>query len=134
MQDYESLLKRAEQKISKTKTTERFQMPDAIVTTQGNTTTITNFSDLARTLRREPKHMMKFFTRELAVPGEVQGSRASFQGKFSAEQIKGKLQKYADEFVFCACGKPDTELVREEHLLRLKCQACGVKRVVRDLS
>lgn len=134
MQDYETLLKRAQQKIARTGVRERFEIPEPSVSVQGNTTMITNFSELAKTLRREPKHLMKFFTRELAVPGELQGSRASFLGKFTADQIKTKLERYANEFVFCACGKPDTELVREDNLTRLKCQACGIKRVVKELG
>lgn len=134
MSDYETLLKRAQQKISLTSRSERFQMPEAVTSVQGNVTVIVNFSELVRTLRREPKHLMKFLLRELAVPGEVQGARASFQGRFTAEQIAGKLEKYANEYVFCACGKPDTELIKEGNVTRLKCQACGTKRVVRDLG
>ncbi|QQG39474.1 MAG: translation initiation factor IF-2 subunit beta [Candidatus Aenigmatarchaeota archaeon] len=134
MQDYETLLKRAEQKIARASAHERFEMPDAVVSNQGNMTVVVNFAELARTLRREAKHLMKYLTREMAVPGDMQGARASFQGKFSKDQLQAKLQKYANEFVFCACGKPDTEFVREDRLLKLKCQACGVKRVIRDIG
>ncbi|MBI4017407.1 MAG: translation initiation factor IF-2 subunit beta [Candidatus Aenigmarchaeota archaeon] len=134
MQDYETLLKRAEQKINRADVRERFEMPIAIVSVQGNSTTIANFAELARTLRREPRHVLKFLTRELAVPGELQGNRATFQGKFTPEQLRMKLERYANEYVFCSCGKPDTDLVREDHLLRLKCQVCGTKRVVKEIG
>ncbi|MFW6225798.1 MAG: translation initiation factor IF-2 subunit beta, partial [bacterium] len=40
-------------------------------------------------------------------------------------------RKYAEEFVLCPeCGKPDTELIKEEGITKLHCLACGAKHPV----
>ncbi len=131
--DYEQLLKRAEEKISKEMTTEgRFKVPEARIMVQGNSTTVTNFSEIAGALGRCPKHLLKFLSKQLAAPGSMAGGRASFLGKFGKDQLENKLKLYMKEYVFCqVCGKPDTKLVEERDILKMKCEACGSKRFVK---
>ena len=130
--DYEQLLKRAEEKISKELTAEgRFNIPAASVLVQGNNTIVANFSDIAGTLGRDPKHLLKFLSKQLAVPGSFDGIRANFLGKFTQGQLDSKIKLYAREYVFCpVCGKPDTKLTEEEGVIKMKCEACGSKRFV----
>ncbi len=133
--NYEELLKRAEKKISsELATQERFKVPEARILIQGNNTIIVNFSEITNTLSRDPKHFLKFLSKQLAAPGSISGTRAIFLGKFSKEQINSKIELYLKNYVFCpACGKPDTKLIEEEGILKMKCEACGSKRFVKKV-
>src|SRR3989344_4125897 len=58
---YEELLKRAMEKLPKERGSgERFEMPRVEGNTQGNSTIIKNFGEIATKLRRDPKHILKF--------------------------------------------------------------------------
>lgn len=133
--DYEQLLKRAEEKISKGLITEeRFKVSETQVLVQGNNTIVSNFSDIAGCLGRDPKHLLKFLSKQLAAQGSLSGGRASFLGKFSKDQIDSKFKLYMREYVFCPiCGKPDTKLAEDEGLVKMKCEACGSKRFVKNI-
>lgn len=132
--DYEELLARGKEKSSKAGEDERFEMPEPEVLEEGNKTILKNFSKVADTLRRPGEHLLKFLRKELGVPGERDDSRAVFQGNFSERQIMEKIEEYVEEFVLCpACRKADTELVEEERILKIKCEACGTKQAVRKI-
>jgi translation initiation factor 2 subunit 2 len=133
--DYESMLKLGLSKVKKPEGGERFEMPVAEVMIQGNFTIIKNFSQLSSILRRDVNHMLKFFTKELAAPGTIEGTRAIFQTRVSQRTVQQKLESYVKEFVLCReCGKPDTKLIKEDRILLLKCEACGAKASVKQLK
>lgn len=133
--NYEELLKRAEEKISKELNNQsRFKVPEAKVLTQGNSTIIKNFSEIASYLNRDKKHLLKFLSKELASPGELNDTVVRFIGKFDKKKIDDKINLYVKNFVICpVCGKPDTILIKEEGLMKMKCEACGSKRVVKKV-
>ncbi|MCD6368122.1 MAG: translation initiation factor IF-2 subunit beta [Candidatus Aenigmarchaeota archaeon] len=133
--DYKELLKRAEDKISKELSSEgRFKVPKADVLIMGNNTIIKNFVDISSYLNRDKKHLLKFLTKELAAPGEFEGGRVRFIGRFDKKKIDEKIDLYVKEFVICpVCGKPDTKLIKEDDLVKLKCEACGSKKVVKRI-
>lgn len=112
---------------------ERFEIPKAMGHIQGNRTVITNFLQIASSLRREVDHMLKYVLKELATPGEIKKSGALILGtKVPASRINEKIRQYANEFVLCSeCGKPDTALVREEGITYMRCTACGARNVVK---
>jgi translation initiation factor 2 subunit 2 len=108
MDDYQELLKRARANIS-VQETKRFEMPVASSSVVGRQTAVRNFFDVAKNLRREPKHLAKYLSKELAVPGEIRGAELFLQGKFPSSMINKRVEDYAKEFVLChECGKPDT--------------------------
>jgi len=133
--DYESLLKRAENKISKEMEDEsRFKIPKLDLMIQGKSTVVKNFSEFADAIERDQKHILKFLSKQLAASGETDGTRATFLGKFRKEQIDKKIDLYLKEYVFCpVCGKPDTKLLTENGVLKMKCEACGSKRFVKKV-
>ncbi|MBI2650432.1 translation initiation factor IF-2 subunit beta [Candidatus Woesearchaeota archaeon] len=112
---------------------ERFEIPKVLGHIQGNRTIITNFLQIASTLRRDVSHMLKYVLKELATPGEIKKSGALIFGtKVPASRINEKIRQYANEFVLCLeCGKPDTKLEKEGDLTYMKCAACGVKNIVK---
>lgn len=135
MKSYKEMLKEAEKKISKDTTkTHRLEIPSPKVIIQGNRTFITNFTDIINSIRRDPKHLAKFLFRELAKPGHVDGNRLILQGKVIRSLVEKKIEDYIKEFVYCKeCNRPDTNLVKEDRIVFMKCEACGAKQVIRRI-
>ena len=132
---YEEMLKEARKGLPEAVfLKERFEIPKALGHLQGNRTIITNFLQIASTLRRNVDHMLKFILKELATPGEIKKSGALILGtKVTASRINEKIRKYAIEFVLCPeCGKPDTKIEQSENIHYIKCQACGAKNAVKS--
>ena len=133
--EYEKLLKRAREKLPESVfEKERFEIPKVRGHLEGNKTLVTNFLQIARTLRRPPEHLLKFVLKELATPGDIYRSGSLVLGsKIAASRINEKIKQYAHEFVFCPdCGKPDTEISKEGDFSFLKCSACGSKHPVKS--
>tara|TARA_Y100000310_G_C20646160_1_gene796708 strand:+ start:874 stop:1293 length:420 start_codon:yes stop_codon:yes gene_type:complete len=113
----------------------RYHIPEIESLVQGNKTIVKKFSQLAKALRRDSEHVLKFFNRELASKAEMKGNDAIFTGKFRNEFLNQKLQAYVKEFLLCErCGKPDTKLKKKEGITYKTCEACGSKNVVRTLK
>ncbi|KUO41086.1 MAG: translation initiation factor IF-2 subunit beta [Candidatus Hadarchaeum yellowstonense] len=134
-EEYEKLLDRAIEQIPKTVfESSRFQIPEADVSIVGNRTLLRNFKAIAAAFNREPEHLMKYLLRELGAAGDIQGTQAVFQGKFSPATVQERIQRYAEEFVLCKeCGKPDTRLEKRERVYVLRCEACGARNPVRGV-
>jgi translation initiation factor 2 subunit 2 len=133
--DYETLLKRARSQLPEiTSKRERLEIPSLHYTVVGMRTIIHNFKEIAEILNRDPQHILKFLTGELATAAIMQESRVIFQGKFPRETIERLLQRYMETFVICpVCKRPDTKIVKEKRLSFLVCEACGAKSSVRHL-
>ncbi len=130
--EYKDLLKRARESLPQTKKSdERFEIPRVISTQAGRQTIIKNFNDIAKKMRREPKHLMKFLFKSLAVPGSMKDNELWLQGKVSEFMLNQRIEDYAKAYVLCqSCGKPDTSLQKSERFLLLKCEACGARRSI----
>ena len=130
--EYEELLEIAYKKVKPIQASERFEIPQAEGMIEGNKTIITNFLQIASSLRRKPEHLLKFLQRELASPGTIEGDRLVLIKKVPSAKINEKIKAYAEEFVLCReCKKPDTELIKQEEFMFVHCMACGAKHSVR---
>ena len=133
--EYDVLLKRAREQLPEAVfEKERFEIPKVLGHFEGNKTVISNFQQVAGTLRRDVDHLLKYLLKELATPGEIAKSGLLVLGaKIPASRINEKIRQYAHDFVLCpACGKPDTELKKEGGFLVLRCSACGHKQNVKS--
>ncbi len=132
MDSYEKLLGRGLARVpKKEKAGERFEMPGFRVQRSGSRSLLANFSEVAGTLRREPKHLMKFLLKELATSGEAKGHGLEVQGVFTTEVVNKKLEKYVDLYVKCPeCSKHDTNLVKDRGFFFIKCEVCGAREPV----
>lgn len=130
---YEEMLQKAYAGIDEpTDTGERFVVPKTRVYIEGKTTVLENFADISDTLNREPDHFMKYILGELGTAGKIDGTRAVFNGKFELAQFEAIVKNYVADYVICSeCGRPDTILVMDKHILMLQCEACGAKRPIR---
>jgi len=133
--NYDELLKRAREQMPEVQAKkERLEMPRIQIQTVGMRTIITNFKEIAETLDRDPQHILKFLTREMATAASFHESRAIFQGKFRSDSFERLLQRYLDAYVVCpVCKRPDTKIVKEKRLTFLVCNACGAKSAVKQL-
>jgi translation initiation factor 2 subunit 2 len=127
--NYDELLKRARGLLPEIVTMrDRFEIPLVKGHIQGNKTVITNFPKISSTLRRDQAHILKYLLKELATPGEMNGTFLTFKRKLSSSIINQKVRQYTNIFVLCPeCGKPDTKIITEKSIFFLKCQACGAK-------
>jgi translation initiation factor 2 subunit 2 len=133
--DYKELLKRGCSQLPEVATKrERLELPRLMVQTIGMRTIIGNFKDLADSLDRDPQHILKFLTREMATAATYHESRAIFQGKFHRDSFERLLQRYVENYVTCpVCKRPDTRVVKEKRLAFLLCNACGAKSSIKQL-
>lgn len=133
--DYEELLKRARAQVPEvTLKRERLELPRLFVSMVGMRTTIANFREVADTLNRDPQHILKFLTREMATAATYHDGRAIFQGKFPRDTFERLLQRYMEAFVICpVCKRPDTKVLKEKRLSFLICNACGAKSSIKQL-
>jgi translation initiation factor 2 subunit 2 len=133
--DYDELLKRACSQMPEVSLKhERLEMPRLYIRTVGMRTIISNFNEVADVLNRDPQHILKFLTREMATAATFQGNRAVFQGKFKQDSFQRLLQRYMEGFVICpVCKRPDTKIVKEKRLSFLLCNACGAKSSIKQL-
>jgi len=133
--NYDELLKRACSQMPEiSHKSERLELPRVLITTVGMRTIISNFKEVADVLDRNPQHILKFLTREMATAATFHDSRAIFQGKFRRESFERLLQRYMDNFVVCpVCKRPDTKIVKEKRLAFLVCNACGARSSIKQL-
>ena len=113
---------------------ERLEIPRLHYAQIGMRTVIYNFKEVAVALDRDPQHLLKFLTGEMATAATVQGSRVIFQGKFSEDTFLRLIQRYQETFVVCpVCKLPDTKVVKEKRLSFIVCQACGARSSIKQL-
>lgn len=132
--DYKKLLKKAREHLPESVfEKERFEIPKIRGHLEGNRTIVSNFNQIAATLRRPPEHLLKYILKELATPGVIRRNVLIIGTKVAASRINEKIRQYAHEFVFCPdCGKPDTKIEKEGGFSHIKCLACGAQHPVKS--
>jgi len=136
MKSYEELLEEALEKIPKKVDidTRRFRMPTVSIAYRGSKTVIRNLKEILDVLRRKEKHFVKYVLREVGIAGQVIGNELILNGIVRKETLQRKLEQYVKEFVICdVCGSADTILEKEGKVTFLRCEACGARRIVREI-
>ena len=92
------------------------------------------YYEIADILDRNPQHILKFLTREMATAATFHDSRAIFQGRFKRDSFQRLLQRYLQSHVIRpVCKRPDTKIVKDKRLNFLECNACGARSSVKQL-
>ncbi len=132
MESYEVLLERARAKLPPVRaSTERFQVPDPDVMSDGKNTVIRNLQEIATVLRREPAHLIGFLAKELGCPGVLDLPRGVLKSRVTKEQVGSRVRDYTAKYVICSeCKRPDTHLQKDGRLTLLVCEACGAQRPI----
>ncbi len=134
MNDYEKLLDKAYSQLPERATqAERFEMPFAETYLQGTKTIIRNFDIIISKVRRDPQLLVKYYSRELAVPATYANGKLTLHGKFNERSVNEKLNDFVNAYVLCKeCKKPDTKVVEGTHGVKtLTCEACGARSPIR---
>jgi translation initiation factor 2 subunit 2 len=132
MNSYRLLLDRAREKLPPVQVgSDRFQVPEPDVMTDGKNTVIRNFQEIASVLRRDPAHVIAHLARELGCPGVLDLPRGVLKSRVAKEAIQQRLREYTEKYVICSeCKRPDTHLSKEGRFTLLICEACGAQRPV----
>ena len=132
---YKELLERAKSQLPEdVREHKRFEVPRPRSHLVGMRTIISNFKEVCDAMNREPRHVLKFFSGEMATAATMQNNRAIFQGKFSYDTFERLIQRYVKEFVVCpVCTRPDTKIVKDKRYLFLVCEACGARSSISTL-
>jgi translation initiation factor 2 subunit 2 len=130
--EYTKLLDAAMAEIPKRSSSgERFEVPRIQGIRMGSRTIVQNFKEIADRMNRDPNHLLKFLSKELATAATTDGTRAIFQGVFKVESMNRLLNIYTQRFVICpVCKRPDTKMDRQERYTFLTCEACGARSSV----
>jgi len=133
--DYKELLKRAHDQLPhEVFEHKRFEIPKVKSGTIGMRTYVVNYKEIAEAMNRDPLHLLRYLSREMATAGSIDGARAIFQGKFKTDTLDSLIQHYAQEFVTCpVCKRPDTKIRKEKRFSFLTCDACGAKSSIRTI-
>jgi len=133
--NYDDLLKRACSQMPEVSTKrERLELPRLYINIVGMRTIISNFKEIADILDRDPQHILKFLTREMATAATFNDSRAIFSGKFKRDSFQRLLERYLQNYVICpVCKRPDTKIFKDKRLIFLDCNACGARSSVKQL-
>jgi len=136
MKPYDEMLDSVYASLPEKKSTgERFEIPLFDSFTQGNKTVVKNFDEVCSKLRRKPEELGKYLSKELAVPGSLEGPRLVLATKVNPRLLTEKLVSFCELRVLCKeCGKPDTHVEHAEGrgVSVLVCEACGARRPVRN--
>jgi len=126
---YREMLQRAQEQLPrKLEKYDRFEVPRPHIVQVGKKTLIQNFKEIADVLNRDPKHLLKFLSGEMATLATIDGTRAIFQGVFKGDTIKNLVDTYVERYVICpVCKRPDTRIVKEKRISFLVCEACGAR-------
>ena len=113
---------------------ERLELPRLYINIVGMRTVISNFKEIADILNRDPQHILKFLTHEMATAATFHDSRAIFSGKFKRDSFQRLLERYLQNYVICpVCKRPDTKIAKDKRLIFLECNACGARSSVKQL-
>ncbi|XP_071446663.1 eukaryotic translation initiation factor 2 subunit 2 isoform X2 [Hetaerina americana] len=110
--------------------------PPQVVRIGTKKTSFANFTDICKTLHRQPKHLLDFLLAELGTSGSVDGNnQLIIKGRFQQKQIENVLRRYIKEYVTChTCRSPDTILQKDTRLFFLQCETCGSRCSVASIK
>ncbi|MGQ9514163.1 MAG: translation initiation factor IF-2 subunit beta [Thermoproteota archaeon] len=133
-EEYIQWLERAKSGTETVKPTERFEIPEVRASVMRMRTSIINFKEICEALRRDPRHVFKFYVKALATNGSIHDDYVVLKGKFGLEQLSEVLKNYVEQYVICPiCKRPDTHLTREGDFAFLVCDACGARNSVKRI-
>ncbi|KAJ4704211.1 eukaryotic translation initiation factor 2 beta subunit [Melia azedarach] len=89
-------------------------------------TIFVNFTDLCKTMHRQPEYVMTFLLAEMGTSGSLDGQqRLVVKGRFSPKNFEGILRTYINDMSNIVAAKVQIRFLRKENcLLFLRCEQC----------
>ncbi|MFB6470277.1 MAG: translation initiation factor IF-2 subunit beta [Vulcanisaeta sp. AZ3] len=113
----------------------RQEIPKLIIQIQPKKSLIQNFRDVAQRLNRDPTHIARFFLKELALPGNIEGNALVLYAERSPRTLEAVYERYLKLYVECpVCHSIDTYLEKEGRIYVLVCTACGARTPRKSIS
>ncbi|MCG2863811.1 MAG: translation initiation factor IF-2 subunit beta [Vulcanisaeta sp.] len=113
----------------------RRELPKLSILVQPKKTIIQNFREVAERLNRDPTHIARFFLKELALPGNIEGNALVLYAERSPRTLEAVYERYIKLYVECpVCHSIDTYLVKEGRIYVLVCTACGARTPRKGIS
>nr|ACO15698.1 Eukaryotic translation initiation factor 2 subunit 2 [Caligus clemensi] len=110
--------------------------PPQVVRVGTKKTAFVNFTEIAKMLHRQAKHLLDFLSAELGTVGAIDGNnQLIMKGRFQQKHIENVLRRYIKEYVTChTCRSPDTILNKEARLFFLQCMVCHSRCSVQTIK
>ncbi|MEM1988436.1 MAG: translation initiation factor IF-2 subunit beta [Candidatus Woesearchaeota archaeon] len=110
----------------------RLKIPEVEAEIEGNKTLLRNIRQIAKIINRDPEHLLKYFMKKYATPGQLLPKFGVLNRKVPLNELDQVLKNYIDEFVICpVCKSPDTDIIPNGAYGTLKCKACGSKTTIK---
>lgn len=110
----------------------RYKMPRMISKIEGRgngiKTNIANMGDIAKSLKRPPMYVTKFFGCELGAMAKFEDAeeKAIINGAHNEKDLTTILDKFIEMYVLCmGCHLPEIDMNVKKGALNYKCNACG---------
>lgn len=102
----------------------RYKMPEVISNHETSRTVIQNIDQIAKSLSRNPSHILKFLSINFGCTC-VFGPKYALNGNYDSNKIQEGIYEFIKLFVLCEeCGNPETKFIFEGSLKR-SCNSCG---------
>ena len=134
--DYDRLLDRLYSKLPPKRSMRAYDLPVLQIEYVDTHTLVRNFAEACDRLRREPRIVMRFILRELAMPGAVdERGQLVIYRKVAPHTLQQLFTRFIESYVKCpTCGSYDTELHRRKgKIWIIKCLACGAETFARPI-
>ncbi|MCS7111878.1 MAG: translation initiation factor IF-2 subunit beta [Ignisphaera sp.] len=133
--NYDALLDRAYSRLPMKRTSKAYDIPSLEVDYVGDHTMVKNFGYVCDRVRREPRITMRFFLKELAMPGSLdERNNLIIYRRVTSKSLQELYNRFLETYVRCStCGSYDTELGREGKVWYIQCLACGARTYVKPV-
>ncbi|KAI5181454.1 translation initiation factor 5 [Nematocida sp. AWRm80] len=116
----------------------RYKMPSIEVKIEGRgngiKTVLVNIEEIARALKRDPRHITKYLSYEMGTLCSIDASNNKYiiNGAHDKERVQEYIYNLIDALVLCKeCTNPETVLYcpSSRKSVHQKCKACGYDRI-----
>ena len=98
---YKELLKKARTGLPQNlKEAKRLEIPELKSAVVGNRTKLLNLVEVAKIVRRDLNHIIKFLSKEVASQATIEAEGVFFNGKIGNMLLNNKFKKYLKKFLF----------------------------------
>ncbi len=109
---------------------ERFMPPKPVIIIEGKQTHIANFREITNVLKRAPKLLARYLSKELGSPYFLteDAKKLILSRRIDPRQVENRIDRFIRTYVVCPhCGRPDTVIVKVKKTWILRCLACGAE-------
>ena len=136
IKNYDYLLERLYSKLPARLEAKAYDIPELEIEYIGDHTEIRNFAQVCDRLRRDPHIVMRYFLKNLGMPGALteRGTLVIYNKKVKKETLKEFYRRFLNTYVKCqTCGSIDTELHRKGKVWYIRCLACGATYTIQPV-